>query len=845
MPPKPGLYDLKTGLSITTGDSLPKFPDHFGMPIGSAKAALDVVGVGKMAVVLVDFPDRQADSISHPRSEYQSMIFSTNEYPTGSLNDFFIENSYGVYSVDGGAYGWYRTQQPYSYFDDGNYGLYYGGPRVAEAAAALSDPYVDYSMFDSDGPDGIPNSGDDDGVVDAFTVIHAGLGAEETGSVHDIWSHAWAIDFITNDPRAGGGHIEIGYYTIQPEERFTVEGDTLITGISVICHEYGHILGLPDLYDPSRYTWGIGYWGLMGYGAWGAGGNTPESPAHLCSWSKVELGWIDPVNINQNTLSLEFPAVETDPVAYKIWRDGNPYGEYFLIENRQQLGFDTPAPGHGLLIWHYNVARGAYYDRLELEQADGLDELNDGDGNRPDPHYYHDFMGDDSDPYPGSTNNRLFGPDTNPSSDADNGTPTDVIVGSITEIGNTVIADLVIDPETYLPMPTSLAVGFGCQSIILKWRPPVGQIPDSYNAYRRTDGGDWQILNSQPITDSSYTDPEITFGDTLIYAVTAVYGSNESSKLIGNPIFIPDPRMIDYLMVGDTSSAWLNDWYRSILDSLGLHGLIVGDILPYCGETLAELPVLWIVSFPGEYWPMENIDRQTAITDFLDHGGRMFIHDGMTTGSEVICLEYLLYDYAGCMPYPFIQVNGNESTFAQGLYFEFPDTMYSSNMGVMGEPPEADVLLSDGTDCGCVNIVVDRLGFKAVVNSQPLHELLDGPGGTKLEFFNRMLNFFDIETGNNEDDIPIVPSDHLVLSAYPNPFNSNVRLSISSPQAGDLTVGIYDIAGRLVRRFADVGSDIIWDGRGEDGIVAASGIYFARVMDVSGQSSSIKMTLLK
>jgi len=844
MPPKPGLYDMKTGKSITTGDSLPVFPEYFGQAIGGAKAAIDVVGVGKMAVVLVDFPDRPADQDSHPQSEYQSMIFSENEYPTGSLNDFFIENSYDVFSVDGNVFGWVTTVQLYSYFDDGNYGFSYGGPRVATAAAALTDPYVDYSVFDSDGPDGIPNSGDDDGYVDAFTVVHAGLGGEDSGNMHDIWSHAWSIDFTTNDLKTGGGHIRVSSYTIQPEERLTADNDTLITGISVICHEYGHILGLPDLYDPSRYTWGIGYWGLMGYGAWGAGGNTPESPAHLCAWSKIELGWIEPVNISSNVLSLEIPAVETNPVAYKIWRDGNPAGEYFLIENRQQLGFDTPAPGHGLLIWHFDNAHQPYYDKLNLEQADGLNELDQGDGYRPDPHYYHDFMGDAADPYPGSTYNRLFGPETNPSSDADNGTTTDVIVGNIREFYDTVFADLVIDPESYLQQPYELKSGFGCGSISLKWRAPADQVPDGYNVYRRIEQGEWQLRNEEPLTDSSFFDNEIIYDTDLTFGVTAIYGELESSPLISDPINIPDPNGFDCLIVGDTTSEDLNLWYKSILDSLGLNTRIVGDILPYCGESLSGLPVLWIVSFPGEYGPLENVDRENAITDYLDNGGRMFIYEGLIIFSETI-YQYLQYDYTTCIIPPFVHVDGCPGTFAEGLSFDFPDSMSASYLMPIGDPSEVEMLLDEGHGCSCVAVVVNRLGFKAVVNSQPLHELLDGPGGTRLQFFDRMLNFFDVQTSLDETDRPIVPADHVMLTAYPNPFNAGVRLSISPSASAGNTIEIYDIAGRLVRRLAGIGTDIVWDGKSADGEPVSSGIYFARVASGRAGSSSIKLTLMK
>jgi len=840
MPPKPGLYDLKTGKSITTGDPLPVFPETFRKEFSSGDITADVVGVGKMAVALVDFPDRQADTEAHPLSQYQSMIFSTGQYPTGSLNDFYLENSYGNYSVEGDAYGWETTSEQYSHFDDGNYGLYGGGAMVAQAAAELLDTYVDFAQFDSDGPDGVPNSGDDDGFVDAFVVIHSGLGGEDSGNVHDIWSHASMIDYLTHDPKNGGGFIRVSSYTIQPEERLDAEGDTLITAISVICHEYGHAIGLPDLYDYSRYTWGIGYWGLMGYGAWGAGGNTPESPAHLCAWSKAQLGWIYPVNISENTASVELAPVETNPVAYKIWRDGIPGSEYFLLENRQQLGFDSPAPGHGLLIWHVNTNTG---DILDLEQADGLNELDDGDGVRPDPHYFHDFMGDDADPFPGSAANTLFGLDTNPSSNADNGTATNVMVGNITEIQGSIFADLLIDPGDYLSLPGDPVRSFGCGEIDLAWTPPADQTPDGYNVYRKVGDNNWQLITAQPINDTTYSDGDIIYDQDIIFGVKAVYGELESSMAYGEPVNIFDPLAFDIVIVGDSSTEYLNNWYKMILDSLGASTRITNDILPYCGAMLSGLPALWLVSLPEPSGYIENPDRETAIVDYLaDYGGRIFINDGWLTFTENL-YDLLFYDYTTCMGSPFIHTVGGPGTFAEGMSFDFPDSLGPSYLFAMGYPPTSSVLLSDGNWCSSVAVVTDTAGYKAVINSQRLDQMLDGPDGTRLEFFDRMLDFFGLQTGIADNEAAPIPENHTILTAYPNPFNSGVRIALAGEVTEGGSIEIYDVMGRLVRRYENVENAVTWDGTRVDGRPASSGIYFARIAENSG--TSVKLTLMK
>ena len=134
--------------------------------------------------------------------------------------------------------------------------------------------------------------------------------------------------------------------------------ETTMCCISVMCHEMGHLVGLPDLYDYSRNDWGPGYWGLMSYGAWGAGGNTPWSPSHLEAWSMIETGFATPTVITHDTFDLHILDVETHPTIYKVWRNGVNTDSCFLLENREQKGFDTPLPGAGLLIWHIDYTPG-------------------------------------------------------------------------------------------------------------------------------------------------------------------------------------------------------------------------------------------------------------------------------------------------------------------------------------------------------------------------------------------------------------------------------------------------------------------------------------------------------
>ncbi|MGB9721196.1 MAG: M6 family metalloprotease domain-containing protein [bacterium] len=388
-------------------------------------------------VILVQFTDNRADTLNRTPARYDSMFYSTGvyygQYRQGSLNDFFKENSYNQTDVRGGICGnrWWMSNHTYAYYDDGNYMLG-TGYQLAHDAVQLVDATVNFHQYDLD----------NDNHIDGVFVVHAGPGGEDTGNPHQCWSHAIpSFNYTTND-----GVVIDGATNVPEVNLVTPSLDTTLCCIGVMCHELGHVVGLPDLYDYSRNTWGVGYWSLMGYGAWGAGGNTPWSPSHADAWCKKSVNWLSYTPIVSNVFGLRILDLETHPVAYRVWRNGAINDTFFILENRQNKGFDTPLPGSGLLIWHIDPRYGGtYHNVVDLEEADGCDDLDHGWGYRPDPHYYHHELGDSGDPYPGDSNNTLFGPNTYPSSNSNYGVPTNVIVRNITTVGDTVICDVLIN----------------------------------------------------------------------------------------------------------------------------------------------------------------------------------------------------------------------------------------------------------------------------------------------------------------------------------------------------------------------------------------------------------------
>jgi M6 family metalloprotease-like protein len=287
---------------------------------GSSFAPQDfkVAGSFGVPVLLGNFANTSAP---YPRSNLQTELFD-GPFSPGTMVDFYDEVSYGNISLSGDVYDWVTVSKNDTYYEGTSWGTVPGDAHTGEFIKELldaNDGSVDFGQYDNDGPDGIPNSGDDDGYVDFIAIVQPEVGAECTGN-SNIWSHSWSLSawpilgygpYTTNDVCASGGFIKVDDYTIQPA--LACGGASMIQ-IGVFCHEFGHAFGLPDLYDTDGGSSGIGHWGLMGSGNW----NTPSSPAHFCAWSKVQLGWIIPTEVTWQGAVEQIPQIETNSVCYKL-----------------------------------------------------------------------------------------------------------------------------------------------------------------------------------------------------------------------------------------------------------------------------------------------------------------------------------------------------------------------------------------------------------------------------------------------------------------------------------------------------------------------------------------------
>lgn len=442
MPPHPSIMEQVRMGSVT-------LPEYLLNPDKSTQPAIDQpnlqmptgpTGTWRAIALLVKFSDKP-NTVS--ATFFDSLLFGTS---FKQLNHYYKTVSYGQLDIVTvnlpSSIGWKLMPQTYTYYVDNKYctdGIYpHNCRKLAEDAVAAANPVVDFSKYDNDG----------DGYVDTVFIIHAGRGAEFTGNSTDIWSHSW---WTYTEPVVDG--VKVGSYTTEPEYWNSVSSSTSDMTIGVYAHELGHAFGLPDLYDYDGSSSGVGDWSLMASGSWN--GTYGDSPSFLDAWSRAKLGWVNPIVVSGLLTGGSIRNAETYQDIYKLKSSLLGTSEYFLVENRQKTSYDATLPNGGLFIWHIDEAKltlslpnniecrnlnnwlcGSNHPLVALEQADGIMDLE-----------YDRDLGDSGDPYPGSTNKRIFNSSSSPNTSSyyyTTSADTKLYVINISNSALTMTADLYV-----------------------------------------------------------------------------------------------------------------------------------------------------------------------------------------------------------------------------------------------------------------------------------------------------------------------------------------------------------------------------------------------------------------
>ena len=345
-------------------------------------------------VIVVEFDDVKL-KVNGPQTFYQRMLNEEDfsDYGgTGSARDYFIDGSMGQFKPTFDVFGPVTLPHPVAYYGGNDRaGNDTNAVQMIIDACELLDDEIDFSQYDTDG----------DQRVDNVFVIFAGQGENSYGSEDTVWPHQW--DFQDAGAQLTLDGVSFGHYACTNEWE-----ESRPAGIGTFVHEFSHVMGLPDLYHTSNaaFTKSPGNWSPLDNGLYN---NNTCTPPSYSSFERNALGWIDLTQLTAGT-DVSLRPLFTDNVACVAPTDS--YREFFLFENRQQIGWDEYLPGHGLIIWHIDYDPTKWYmnsvNNTSRHQNVDIEEAN----NSP---YVANPRNEAGYPFPGTSGATSFTDDTTPS----------------------------------------------------------------------------------------------------------------------------------------------------------------------------------------------------------------------------------------------------------------------------------------------------------------------------------------------------------------------------------------------------------------------------------------------
>lgn len=314
-----------------------------------------LTGDKKGLIILVNFKDTKFQTSDAETQALYNNVANTQGYSddngfSGSVADYFKDQSRGVFNLTFDVVGPVTVSQKASYYGENDAETEQDSrpaEMVIEAVNLAKSKVNNWQQYDWD----------NDGEVDQVMIIYAGEGEASGGAEATIWPHEYSLASAKyygegTGPVTVDNNLKVNTYAVANEgmvEQSLFGESFTYMGIGTICHEFSHCLGLMDMYDTAYGgNFGMDAWSLMDQGSYNNNGFTP---ANYTSFEKQQIGWITPKELTTATTVTALQALADADDFYRITNKGNE-NEYYLLENRQQKGWDQYVPSSGLLVLH-------------------------------------------------------------------------------------------------------------------------------------------------------------------------------------------------------------------------------------------------------------------------------------------------------------------------------------------------------------------------------------------------------------------------------------------------------------------------------------------------------------
>lgn len=491
-------------------------------------------------VFLVEYQDVKFTH-PNPAQYFGDMINKEgfNEYGgTGCAREYFIQQSGGKFRPQFDVFGPVTLPEKQAYYG----GNAANGDDLAPEdmlvhAAKILDDQIDFAKYDLD----------NDGKVDNVFIFYAGQGEASYGSENTVWPHSWELSSAGKAFQLDGKTLSRYACTNEWEQNRP-------DGVGTFIHEFSHVMGLPDLYHTtnSGATFTPGEYSVMDYGPYNNNGCTPPN---YSIYERNAMGWLEPELLDgAATISLE--EIGSSNRGCIIQTEKNT--EFFLIENRQLVGWDKYIPGHGMLIWHIDFVQ-TVFDRNVVNNTSSHQYVDiveaGGTANSFNPTTLATY------PWPGTRNKTAFTSTTSPAMKSWAGKAIDMPITDITESSNGIITFNVAGGFIELDTPEGLkGEGKDNGTALLSWDAVDMATGYRVSLYTKDSDGkpEHYALKDELVETNSCTAERLISEADYYFTVMAVAGSNKGDVSAEGSFTMPALAW-DYIIPPTTAPTEITD----------------------------------------------------------------------------------------------------------------------------------------------------------------------------------------------------------------------------------------------------------------------------------------------